>query len=213
MKKNLFIIIAVILFVLAGGAFGWSFFNNKLTWSGPLPSSEPVYCTMEAKICPDGSYVGRIPPDCEFAPCPGEAGWKSSVDEKQGIAFSYPEKLDAEFIFTHEWPPAISLSNAKFVCQETDQASSLPERVSRVAVDGHTYCVFAKSEGAVGSTYTEFSYIFQLGEKILKMDFTLRYPNCGNYPEDNMIKCNKERSAFDLNKLVDEIARTINFNN
>lgn len=29
-------------------------------------------CTMEAKQCPDGSYVGRVPPNCEFAPCSGE---------------------------------------------------------------------------------------------------------------------------------------------
>ena len=27
-------------------------------------------CTQEAKLCPDGSYVGRAGPDCEFAPCP-----------------------------------------------------------------------------------------------------------------------------------------------
>jgi hypothetical protein len=25
---------------------------------------------MDAKQCPDGSYVGRIPPKCDFAPCP-----------------------------------------------------------------------------------------------------------------------------------------------
>jgi hypothetical protein len=30
----------------------------------------PVACTMDAKACPDGSYVGRIAPDCEFEPCP-----------------------------------------------------------------------------------------------------------------------------------------------
>ncbi|MCX6823557.1 MAG: DUF333 domain-containing protein [candidate division SR1 bacterium] len=29
-------------------------------------------CTEEAKICPDGSTVGRTGPNCEFAPCPGE---------------------------------------------------------------------------------------------------------------------------------------------
>lgn len=33
---------------------------------------EPVFCTMDAKVCPDGSSVGRIAPNCEFAPCPGE---------------------------------------------------------------------------------------------------------------------------------------------
>ena len=31
----------------------------------------PVACTMEAKLCPDGSAVGRTGPNCEFAPCPG----------------------------------------------------------------------------------------------------------------------------------------------
>lgn len=31
---------------------------------------EAVFCTMEAKLCPDGSYVGRTLPNCEFAPCP-----------------------------------------------------------------------------------------------------------------------------------------------
>jgi len=30
----------------------------------------PVACTMEAKICPDGSSVGRVGPNCEFEPCP-----------------------------------------------------------------------------------------------------------------------------------------------
>ena len=32
----------------------------------------PVACTMEAKICPDGTAVGRSGPKCEFAACPGE---------------------------------------------------------------------------------------------------------------------------------------------
>lgn len=37
-------------------------------------SDEQVFCTMEAKMCPDGSYVGRTGPKCEFAACPGEGG-------------------------------------------------------------------------------------------------------------------------------------------
>lgn len=28
-------------------------------------------CTQEAKLCPDGSAVGRTGSNCEFAPCPG----------------------------------------------------------------------------------------------------------------------------------------------
>jgi hypothetical protein len=29
-----------------------------------------VFCTQEAKECPDGSYVGRSGPACEFSACP-----------------------------------------------------------------------------------------------------------------------------------------------
>jgi hypothetical protein len=34
------------------------------------PEESRVACTMDARQCPDGSFVGRIPPSCEFAPCP-----------------------------------------------------------------------------------------------------------------------------------------------
>lgn len=38
----------------------------------PVESASPlpVACTMDAKICPDGSAVGRSGPKCEFDPCP-----------------------------------------------------------------------------------------------------------------------------------------------
>ena len=31
---------------------------------------EPKACTMDAKVCPNGSSVGRTGPNCEFAACP-----------------------------------------------------------------------------------------------------------------------------------------------
>ncbi len=31
---------------------------------------KPTACTLEAKLCPDGSYVGRVGPNCEFSACP-----------------------------------------------------------------------------------------------------------------------------------------------
>jgi hypothetical protein len=34
--------------------------------------AEIVFCTQDAKLCPDGSYVGREGPNCEFAACPSE---------------------------------------------------------------------------------------------------------------------------------------------
>lgn len=31
---------------------------------------EIIFCAQDVKQCPDGSYVSRQPPTCEFAPCP-----------------------------------------------------------------------------------------------------------------------------------------------
>jgi len=53
-------------------------------------------CTEEAKICPDGSAVGRMGPNCEFAPCPTQAiadetaNWKTYSNEEYNFEFEYP---------------------------------------------------------------------------------------------------------------------------
>ena len=36
--------------------------------------NKPTACTLDAKKCPDGSFVGRVAPDCEFAACPKDSG-------------------------------------------------------------------------------------------------------------------------------------------
>jgi len=43
-----------------------------------------VACTMEAKLCPDGSAVGRTGPNCEFAPCPGSGDYKNTSYKIEG---------------------------------------------------------------------------------------------------------------------------------
>jgi|GEM_PF-1516104 len=45
-------------------------FLGLLLGFGCIDTQPPVACTLEAKMCPDGSYVGRVAPDCKFAPCP-----------------------------------------------------------------------------------------------------------------------------------------------
>jgi hypothetical protein len=40
---------------------------------GSVPGSGQKACTAEAKICPDGTAVGRSGPDCAFTECPAVA--------------------------------------------------------------------------------------------------------------------------------------------
>jgi len=46
--------------------------NNTAEIKVTLTPRDQVACTMDAKMCPDGSAVGRVPPLCNFSPCPGE---------------------------------------------------------------------------------------------------------------------------------------------
>ena len=61
-KTEFAIGIILILAFLVGGAF-W--LGNKKSF--PIKNKG---CTMEAKVCPDGTSVGRTGPNCEFSPCP-----------------------------------------------------------------------------------------------------------------------------------------------
>lgn len=59
------LIAGVVLIIVVGvGAF---MYRNMM--ERPTPGGEQVACTMEARLCPDGSAVGRQGPHCEFAAC------------------------------------------------------------------------------------------------------------------------------------------------
>ncbi len=64
--------ILILIFVVAP-FYGFRLFDRTSATIDPGFSNrqpEPVACTMEAKLCPDGSYVSRSGPKCEFAACP-----------------------------------------------------------------------------------------------------------------------------------------------
>jgi hypothetical protein len=95
-KGSPLMVIAIILAVVAVLAVVGYVFGAKLL----TPKTTQVACTMEAKICPDGSSVGRIAPNCEFAACPvavvtpdPTANWKTHTDIKFGFSFKYPENI------------------------------------------------------------------------------------------------------------------------
>ncbi|HOW60353.1 MAG TPA: DUF333 domain-containing protein [Candidatus Moranbacteria bacterium] len=71
-----------LLAIVVGGIFYWQ--NQKIS---EVDNKQPEQkaCTMEAKLCDDGSYVGRTGPNCEFAPCP-VASKQDIADSKQQMA-------------------------------------------------------------------------------------------------------------------------------
>lgn len=75
----LIVLAAIGLILLRGNEDSWICVNNDWVKHGNPSSPKPAndescpgntVCTMEAKVCPDGSSVGRTGANCEFAQCP-----------------------------------------------------------------------------------------------------------------------------------------------
>lgn len=61
------IIIVAVAIVAFGGVFAYQYF---VMLKEKNQQQRLTVCMQEAKVCPDGSSVGRTGPNCEFAPCP-----------------------------------------------------------------------------------------------------------------------------------------------
>lgn len=92
-----YLIIGLVVLALAGGTYYLGVKGTLL----PKTANTPKACTEEAKICPDGSSVGRTGPNCEFSPCPSgtsskssdeTANWKIYSNTKYGFEVRYPEQ-------------------------------------------------------------------------------------------------------------------------
>jgi len=90
--KSVKIIIILFVFLLLGYILG-HFFSFPF-WNTEKESG--VLCTMDAKECSDGSYVGRIPPDCEFSLCPGEEEGILVSSPKSNETIKTPLKIKGE---------------------------------------------------------------------------------------------------------------------
>ncbi len=83
---NMKSLIAGIVVILVIGIAGFMYRNVSERTGQP----QPIACTMEAKVCPDGSSVGRSGPACEFALC------VFPNIEVAGTAFALPEGYVAD---------------------------------------------------------------------------------------------------------------------
>jgi hypothetical protein len=98
--NGLLLIIIALLVIGISVATGWfAAYKYYLRTPVATPQTPPQKaCTMEAKLCPDGSSVGRSGPNCEFAPCPAASisldNWKTFTSNEYGMSFQYPPEAN-----------------------------------------------------------------------------------------------------------------------
>lgn len=63
-KKAAYLLIPYLLWVSFATYLNWGY------WQNIQHPKQQSACTTEAKLCPDGSRVGRTGPNCSFAECP-----------------------------------------------------------------------------------------------------------------------------------------------
>jgi len=80
-KKIIFVLISILLLITIA-ILVWYFWpktkiipnqnpvNNSNQTENMNNRNTPTVCTQEARQCPDGSYVSRTGPNCEFSECP-----------------------------------------------------------------------------------------------------------------------------------------------
>lgn len=108
------IFLKIIIVIIAIGAVGF------VVWRENFKLRDQIACTMEAKLCSDGSYIGRTGPNCEFAPCLKEDLIRVSLP-RANEAISSPLEIKGEargnWFFEASFPVVLADWNGRIIAQ------------------------------------------------------------------------------------------------
>lgn len=151
---------------------GFASFLYRNTVERPGTQASDVVCTLEAKICPDGTSVERGGPSCAFSACPypNVELLESTIafalpegyepDERTDTAIAAYAKPDNHLIRIYRYPipegetgDDIILANTRY--QPADEGASDFSRFDQASLRGKTFqsTVIERFEGMVMSSY------------------------------------------------------------
>jgi hypothetical protein len=203
-NKKVFGSILIIIVLLIVGYLLYSYtkspfpvvtsFDECVAAGFPVTDSLPAQCKT-----PDGrTFVGKM-----------EGDWETFNDDATNASFQYPKTLSTKYISPVDWPPKLAVDNGPLQCTQAGSESDRAGQTSEVTIGNKVYCVTKVTEGAAGSTYTQYAYAFEKDGKIVILTFSLRFVQCGNYNDVEKAACEEERSSFDINGIVNQIADTV----
>lgn len=210
-------IVASVLLAAFLAGVGFYFYNKVVTQNiEPIATTttQVAHCDNDARLCPDGSTVLRSGAQCEFAACPSMFGevrdWQNRKDPKSDISFKYPTELGSQYVTARDWPPTVTNVGKSFACAIDESAEAMSGyKAEQTSYSGQPYCVWSRTEGAAGSTYTEYQITTQRDGDYFTFHFVVQTPQCLNYVDSEQSVCQAAQKAFNVLELVAEMAATI----
>ena len=164
----------------------------------PRPSA--TACTMDAKICPDGSAVGRTGPNCEFAPCPTSV---ATTTNQPSFSFPTPAPRTSDYIIQPEdMKPQVSVVTGSVPCPKTSGST-------QKTINKTPYCITISGGAAAGTSYTSYTYSTVRGTTTISLSFTIGMGACINYDEPKRSACTREQKAFNVDNYADKLVQTV----
>lgn len=172
-------------------------------------SNKLILLVVALLVLAGGAFIITHHPEIKMVE---QTNYERFSDPTSGIAFKYPVKLPTKYITAVDWPPKVGTLNIAYTCPESGEANSEAGKTTQKTIDGVNYCVTVMSEGAAGSTYSQYAYATEIQNKFVFFTFSIRETQCGNYDEVEKMACEAERSSFNIDSVVHQIAKSVKMN-
>lgn len=141
MKKG-FVVSIIIGIIIILIFLGWLFTS----------SNSIEGCTEEAKLCPDGTAIGRTGPNCEFSQCPieNENNLESCNSDQECIIVNYnhccgstKRSINKDYLIQYNSHPEWQVFNNQSICELIGQCLQDTNVTQSKCVDSRCQLVYA----------------------------------------------------------------------
>ncbi len=192
-KQKGFSFLLLILIVSALVILGIASYFAYQNYLSDNANNNQTACTQDAQLCPDGSYVTRTGPNCDFTQCPNSssgqtAGWNNLTNNASGFSMQYPNNF-----FDTGHTPTISVGDCDYqvfpnqcpaidsIVTDNPAGNFTNSQKGIFMVNSYNYCEYEIGDAAMGHQYYYDYYATVKNNKCLVVGLVSSSSTCENY--------------------------------